>query len=975
MKKIAIVLVFLLPLAVLFASEPMRWVQSETEHFIFIFEPSSQAAVDELTGFCEDVYDKVTGFLDSYPKKIPCVVTDRVDYANGFTTVMPARLILIVAAPYSAEFITPAESWLKFLLTHELTHFVHLSMSGGIFSTLSSVFGGDVAFGNSVFLPGWMTEGITTELETRFTQGGRGRSAFFEMQYKAPILEEKLFSLDQAAYGSPFPPSGRSYVAGYMLTDYLMSTYGQDVFTRIMKRYIDFPFFGPWGAIKEVTGKDAQDIFADMKNALGERFSASAAIPGGALLSPDRIGDFMMPRGTSAGLYIYRNDLERYPAISALDPETRTEKDLLSVSLTDPSSYSPTADGKTVYFTTMEYDGMNPIQEEAVSDLYALDAGSSAVRRITRGAHLRQPAVSPDGGRIAAVQRSGSYGRLVSVDPVSGAQKILFSATETDIYNPSFSPDGSRIAFILNRRGFLDVYILDAARAFENAESAADRRAPVMDVNSDLARPVMGPDPFGEFFPSFLDDRRILFSSDRSGSLALYTANLDDGSVALLWKDPVGAFCGVVAGEELIYGSYGSKGFCLKRAAVDIDEPREPITSTAQSYPQPEVGSKSPAAAYIDLPWLSFWIPMPFLGITGPSEYELGFGIGAAGASPLQTWQWSTSTGFLPWSAQPVFNLSAIGRIGIFTIGYGGVLSYACFGDSLGGFYTQDLSNRIFVSFPLISHSAFGASTSFNAIVESGHSLSVDLASPFTIFDSFQIPAETWSSSIYLSASLGFGTAISGGNLDFYNPLEAVISAGDTHLPELLSRTTWGNIAFGAASANLPSFIPHHVLRLGAKTSYGFGSMASRSDRTTAPRGFQDPQAGEAAGRALAAADYLMSLALCDVPLIWGFNFRKAAAGLHAEVLGQWDTSLGQPVLLPAVYAGIEITAQFGYNDSLIPPIGLGVAFRIDPANPASFNAGTDIGIYLFFSFASFWDAASSGAGFPAGGVHNAAAP
>ena len=118
-------------------------------------------------------------------------------------------------------------------------------MERGFFHALSRVFGADARWGTAVFLPGWMLEGPTTNLETIFTVGGRGRNPFFEMQYEAPVIEGDLFSLAQASYASAFPPSGRIYVAGYVLVDHLLKTFGEDVFTRIMDDYLRLPFLRP----------------------------------------------------------------------------------------------------------------------------------------------------------------------------------------------------------------------------------------------------------------------------------------------------------------------------------------------------------------------------------------------------------------------------------------------------------------------------------------------------------------------------------------------------------------------------------------------------------------------------------------------------------------------------------------------------------------------------------------------------------
>jgi hypothetical protein len=197
------------------------WQQIETKHFLFIFEPRDRASVDELLGICENVYDNVSGFFHSYPARVPCVIRGRRDDANGLTMSFPARIDLFLTAPNDFFLGARTESWLKALLTHELTHFVHQSLNAGFMYAFSRVFGADFSSLSFDFLPGWAIEGPAVYDETQFTQGGRGRNPLFEMYTKAAIEDGSLYSLDQAGYGSAFPPSGRIYVAGYQLLDWL----------------------------------------------------------------------------------------------------------------------------------------------------------------------------------------------------------------------------------------------------------------------------------------------------------------------------------------------------------------------------------------------------------------------------------------------------------------------------------------------------------------------------------------------------------------------------------------------------------------------------------------------------------------------------------------------------------------------------------------------------------------------------------
>ncbi|MCX7031260.1 MAG: hypothetical protein NTU62_14235, partial [Spirochaetes bacterium] len=119
----ALVVLLLVGIATAASAE---WRQTETEHFLIVYERQDQASADELAAICEDVYAKVTGFFRSSPLKVPVVIRGRLDYANGMNAPFPERLELIVTAPSWPWMGSRSESWLRFLLTHELTHYVHL---------------------------------------------------------------------------------------------------------------------------------------------------------------------------------------------------------------------------------------------------------------------------------------------------------------------------------------------------------------------------------------------------------------------------------------------------------------------------------------------------------------------------------------------------------------------------------------------------------------------------------------------------------------------------------------------------------------------------------------------------------------------------------------------------------------------------------------------------------------------------------
>ncbi|HUI69827.1 MAG TPA: hypothetical protein VL354_04855 [Spirochaetia bacterium] len=937
---------FLMPPAPV-SAQPLRWEQAETEHFLFVYEPRDQAAVNELLTFCEPIYQRITGFFHSYPKKVPVVIRGRIDEANGFSTFLPMHIELYVTAPTDHALGARTESWLKLLLTHELTHYVHATMDRGFFYALSRVFGADAAGAHFAFLPGWMIEGPSTNNETMFTQGGRGRNPLFEMYDKAPVEQGNLFSLEQAAYDSAFPPPGRIYVGGYLLVDFLLSTYGQDAFRRIMDEYLGFPFFGPWAAIQKVTGKSASQVFADLKAHLEQKYQRDREIPSGSVITPDRIGDWIHPQRTEAGLYVFHSSQDLSPSIVRFDPTTGKET-VLHSAVNDGLSFSATQDGETIYFSSLSASFVSPVDEQITSDLFQLDVKTGSLRQMTHDGHLWQPSVSPDGEHLIAVQGVGPYSRLVSVDRRSGELRTLFSRTEANVYTPSFSPDGKRVAFTFNVRGFQDIYVADYERLREGSVAVTDNRSPVDDINLDGARPVLGPDPFGEYFPAFLDDDTVLFSSDREGSLSLYRADLRSGDVARVFDDPVAVISAVPDGDTLIYSSYSSNGRCLKRVPLaglrSVSLRKDQMTG--QDYPASYAwtGSSTSSQGYLDWPAPLLWLPFPTLTRTSPGSPGVEIGLGAAvyGASLLGTTTWFADAGWSFGAQQPFAGLTLTTALGPFLAELSSQLTY-----QYTDLYSQTVETNASLSLPVVNDARFDVARLLSISLGLEHLAELDSATPFTISQATSALTGSWQNSLFVTNGISWQWQKTGGAIDFDSPLAANASLQNaTRLPVLYSPVPESDFTL-QVGLNIPSPIPHQVIILGVKSVDVLGGpFDTFTDSFAVPRGFPGPSVRTVPGQAVASIDYAIPIGLFDQPLPFSLAVTGMRIAVHAEGLAQWADGFQGFAVEPFMYVGGDMSFRMAFN--AIPfVVVLGVTARITTSAPSSFDPARDIGIYL----------------------------
>ena len=162
--------------------------------------------------------------------------------------------------------------------------------------------------------------------------------------------------------------------------------------------------------------------------------------------------------------------------------------------------------------------------------LYVMNANGSGLRslaqrllgRLGPGDGASQPAWSPDGRRIAFVADRGGNDDVFVVNADGGGLRRLTRNPAGD-GAPVWSPDGRKIAFVSNRDGAYEVYVMNADGSRQRALAA--RTVPFRGLFFDgrMARlaaaevaPVWSP-----------DGRKIAFVSDRDGTYEVYVMNAD----------------------------------------------------------------------------------------------------------------------------------------------------------------------------------------------------------------------------------------------------------------------------------------------------------------------------------------------------------------------------------------------------------------------------------------------------------------
>ncbi len=929
-------------------SDSLRWYSYSTRHFTFIYRAAHRAAVDELSSFADEVYSEVTSFFGSDPGHVPVVVYGETDLANGYYSPAPPQHIgLYVAQPSLPWTGARTESWLRLLLVHELTHYVHANYDSGLFSLLGTVFGRSLRGFFIAFAPIWTTEGLAVNTETIYTAGGRGSDAFFEMLYKAPVVEERIFNLKQAGYDSHLAPRGRYYVAGYFIWEYLLDEYGPDVVQEIFDDFARFPFFGIWGAIRRTTGDRMRHIYPRIVAELESRYADLALMDAAPRITPRTRSDYHLPATTKKGLYLYRTRPDARPAIVRFDRSTGAEHPLLEVRLTDHASWSVTADGRTIAFATVEADHAYPDESSITSDIFLHDVTTGHTRQLSEGGGYHHPAIAPDGSFLVAVQRTGSYHRLVRFDLTAatttpedprGSERVLLDPGETRLYTPEVSPDGSRVALLVNQRGDQQVVLV----------SADDGTVTLPDQLEDAL----------PYSPGFASDGTLLYGADRGGRLALYAHDVATDRIALLAADPVGAFAGRIIDGELIYAAYTADGYTLRADRLpDLawGATSENILPTVPGRPiAPPVGFDAVAGErYVPWPRPVFWLPTA--GIAGPGLEASGLGGGAMvyGADYLGRNLWQASAVYFPALSQIDYAIAWQTRYGPFTFQAASDAQYRVYDvtpDDPDGerAHVRTIRQGAALTYQLRSDYRLGVARRSSIGLSATHNLGFLSPTPFAVTGATQ--DEPQLNRIELAATFSAGAT----------PLS---SARAYHAPWARSFTMTT-----ATPLDAPDFTPRALLALaGARLNVGLGrsdhvvsvfprtSFASKAPFASpyALRGFEartDHSATEGLrGRYRLALDYHTPHLLVDVPLLPSVGITAFGLTLFAESTGGYDVSPPRAAFDAAVAFGTELTTVINFWADI--PIRFGAAVRLRPDDLQSFSLLDDTTVYLRSDF------------------------
>ena len=566
MKKLfTILIIFTFSLTCLLAQDSQKkfkgWKKTETEHFKFVYEDAQREVVESYVSIADQAWNNI-GKVYGFPAdKTNVYVVGRTNIQNALTFFSPTEIIMF-SNPFTMPLFGFREGWQKLVFTHELVHAANIQFEDK--SKIDQYLFGP--FSKSIDISsvnGWAIEGLATVLETELTKGGRGRSPYFELNYKAVTLDNGFISYKDIGFEAQ-PPYSQSYVMGYLIMRSIADRFGLEALSDIERNR---KYGQSWeDAVLFVTGVSAQDIYRDVRIALAKKFANERKIPEGIIISPrDLNTNYCIPAiiNDDGSIIALRSKSGYDTAVVSLDPSAKTgfnyiqdsnpEEDieslyketiLFSASFMDEESVTADKDGNIYATIGISKNEKNP-GREIESALYKWNK-EEGLKKLTKKISLFQPSVSRNGNLLVATQQQGLHMKLVTVDTKTYEKKDLLQSNEFDFIEPKVNADGTKVAFML----------VDNERA----------RIAVLDVNNPAEYKILANNEekiYDPAYPNWNQDGKLTFTCNYRGRLEIFQVE-DDNSITPVLSDPIGATWAYKTDRGIYYTSESSSGSVIK---------------------------------------------------------------------------------------------------------------------------------------------------------------------------------------------------------------------------------------------------------------------------------------------------------------------------------------------------------------------------------------------------------------------------
>ncbi len=495
----------------------VSWKQINLKHYKLIFPESFEPAAKKFAATLDTFYPVSSKYLLKDHKRIPIVFHTQSSLSNGLVVYAPKRMELYTIPPQDNY----PQDWLDQLALHETRHVVQLdALNQGLTRFGSFLIGQQAVGAVSGLVPRWFLEGDAVYSETMFSNAGRGRSAAFQMPYRALVLSDKLYPYEKALLGSyrNFVPD--IYQMGYPIVKMMRDSFDQNIFGKSLKYtarnpYLVFPF---GRSLKINSGLNNRFSYEFTYKTLGKvweqhQYSNYQNWP---VQKTRTFTNYNTPVKINDSVIIAQKwslaETRRYVLI---DKKGR-EKKLFTVGSNNSDKISFSGNKITWSENKTDLRWTNRTYSEIM--IYDLDSKGKKV--LTRKTWYFSPAFSHDGKQIAVIEETPQYKSFL----------VILDASTGEVLQRTAAPAGNHLQYPV--WDLEEVYCLSVQKSGKSI---------IKLTASQLWEEVM-PSSFRNISTFCLSDKNIIFAGEDSGINNIFIYSPSENSYSQVTNSRFGAF-------------------------------------------------------------------------------------------------------------------------------------------------------------------------------------------------------------------------------------------------------------------------------------------------------------------------------------------------------------------------------------------------------------------------------------------------